>query len=297
MLPTIEMFAFAKRNCLIYFRDRSSVVFSLLGALIVILLYLIFLRNTLTDSIVSALPDMFPYDIDSVRGMVDAWVLSGVIAIVSVTTTVGAFQTMIQDKVDGRYRDAVMTMMSPAMLSASYILSTFAVGLIMSIITFVISTVFLTVTGTPLSVTGMLLTLLLTIPASLSSSIILYAITAGIKSAGAFSGLYTILSVLIGFLTGTYMPLGTMDGWMQNVSSLVPATHIASMMRSIFGRESFDAVFSSAPAGVSDDIWNMMGYNITLFGYDFTPVTSMLYVVGITAVFFVIAVIISRRNV
>ncbi len=297
MFPMNEIFAFAKRNCLIYFRDRSSVFFSLLGALIVILLYLIFLRNNLVDSIAAALPASFPYDMDSVRGMVDAWVLSGVIAIVSVTTTVGAFQTMIQDKVDGRYRDALMTTMSPVMISASYVFSTFIVGLIMSVITFVISVIFLMITGTSLSIQGTLLTLVLTVPASLSSSIILYAIVSGIKSAGAFSGLCTILSVLIGFLTGTYMPLGTMEGWMQNVSALVPATHIATVMRNIFGKDSFNAVFSTAPTDVADNIWNMMGYDITLFGFDFTPLMSMLYVIGVTAVFFVIAVAVSRRNV
>ena len=42
--------ALAKRNMLCYFRDRENVFFSLMGVLIVVLLYLIFLRDMLIGS-------------------------------------------------------------------------------------------------------------------------------------------------------------------------------------------------------------------------------------------------------
>ena len=132
-----DILALVKRNCLCYFRDKASVFFSLMGVLIVILLYLIFLRDMLVNS--------FPYEespdvsIDLVRNYVDAWVLSGVLAIVSVTTSAGSLQTMIQDKVSGKLRDSMMTSLSPTKISAAYVLSTFIVGQIMSVITFVIA--------------------------------------------------------------------------------------------------------------------------------------------------------------
>ena len=44
----------ARRNVLCYFRDRGSVVFSLMAVIIVVLLYLLFLRNMLVESY----PDM-----------------------------------------------------------------------------------------------------------------------------------------------------------------------------------------------------------------------------------------------
>ena len=40
------MTALAYRNTLCYFRDRSSVLFSLMGVLVVVMIYLLFLRNT-----------------------------------------------------------------------------------------------------------------------------------------------------------------------------------------------------------------------------------------------------------
>ena len=48
------MLFLAKRNVTCYFRDRASVVFSLMAVIIVVMLYLLFLRNML----VSSYPDM-----------------------------------------------------------------------------------------------------------------------------------------------------------------------------------------------------------------------------------------------
>ena len=44
------MLALVKRNCLLYFRNRSGVVFSLLGALISFILYLVFLKDNIESS-------------------------------------------------------------------------------------------------------------------------------------------------------------------------------------------------------------------------------------------------------
>ena len=70
--------ALAKRNLLCYIRDRQSVLFSLMGVLIVVLLYLLFLRNMLIES--------YP-DLPCMGNLVDVWVMSGILGIVPVTIT------------------------------------------------------------------------------------------------------------------------------------------------------------------------------------------------------------------
>ena len=175
-----DVLALVKRNCLCYFRDRASVFFSLMGVLIVILLYLIFLKDMLVDSFMNEISDMVSRD--SVKEYVDAWVMAGILSIVSVTTSAGSLQTMISDKVSGKERDAMMTSLSSAKISAAYVLSTFLVGQIMSIITFAIAIGYLAATGCEISADGVMLTLVLTIPASLSGSIIIYALTCRLRS-------------------------------------------------------------------------------------------------------------------
>lgn len=289
-----DVLALTKRNCLCYFRDKASVFFSLMGVFIVILLYLIFLKDMLVDSFLNELPDTV--DKESVKEFVDAWVLSGILAIVSVTTSAGLLQTMVQDKVTGRYRDSMMTSLTSAKISAAYVLSTFLVGQIMSLVAFVIALVYLLVTGCAMTASGIILTLVLTVPASLSGSIIVYAMTCRLTSGGAFSGFFTVLSVLIGFLTGIYMPLGTMSEGMANIGSMMPATHIAALMRQTLSLESFDKIMAGAPAETYDELRYMMGYDIKLFGVEFSPTMSVIYVIAVTLAFFGLAVLLSRKR-
>ena len=281
------MLFLAKRNVACYFRDRASVVFSLMAVIIVVMLYLLFLRNML----VSSYPDM-----DGMPQLIDAWVMAGILGIVPVTTSAGSLQTMIEDRTSGRIRDILVTPMSPAQIAGGYIIGTFLVGLSMSVITLVVCLAYLAATGCPLSAGGVATSVALLVPSSLSGSIIVYAITSFLKSTGAFSGFFTVVSVLIGFLAGIYMPMGTMPDAMQVVGTLVPASHMAAMFRDGLAGDALDSVFSWAPSETLAGFRSDMGFDLELGGFSFDPAASMVYVAAVTALFFVVAVIGIRRR-
>ena len=71
------VFSITGRNLKLFFRDRLNVFFSLLGALIVFLLYALFLSNLQTSSITGAFPQA---DAADVRGFVDSWMFGGIVA-------------------------------------------------------------------------------------------------------------------------------------------------------------------------------------------------------------------------
>ncbi len=272
--------ALAKRNALCYFRDRQSVFFSLMGVLIVVLLYLLFLRNMLIE----------PYsDMPGMGNLIDAWVLSGILGIVPVTTCAGSLQTMIEDRVNGRDRDILVTPMTPSQIALGYVLSTFIVGLVMSLITFVLCIAYLVATGCPLAMGGVLTSLVLIVPSALSASIIMYAISSFIRSTGAFSGLFTVVSVLIGFLAGIYMPMGTMPEAMNTVGTLVPASHMAALFRDSMAAEALDEVFAGVTPDIVSGFRTDMGFDLSLGGFEFSAMTMVAYVMIVTLVFFAIA--------
>lgn len=279
--------ALARRNVLCYFRDRSAVVFSMMAVIIVVMLYLLFLRNLLIESY----PDM-----DGISGLVDAWVMAGILGIVPVTASAGSLQTMIEDRSEGRIKDIMVTPMTPAGIASGYILSTFIVGLAMSVMAMVICVAYLAATGCPLTASGIAVTAALLVPSSLSGAIIIYALTSFLKSTGAFSGFFTVVSVLIGFLAGIYMPPGTMPSAMQAVSGLVPASHMASLFRDSLAGDALDSVFEGAPAETVSEFRSDMGFDIGIGGFGFDSASSILFVLGVTAVFFAIAVIGIRRR-
>ena len=114
----------AKRNCLCFFRDRANVMFSLMAALIVVMLYLLVLR----DMMISNYPGL-----PGVDNLIDAWVLAGLMGIISLTSCMGALQTMNTDRSEGKDVDLMVTPMSPWKISCGYILGTFAAAMLMSL--------------------------------------------------------------------------------------------------------------------------------------------------------------------
>ncbi len=279
--------ALAKRNVLCYFRDRAAVVFSMMAVIIVIMLYLLFLRNILIESY----PDM-----DGMSGLIDAWVMAGILGIIPVTASAGSLQTMVEDRSTGRIKDVLVTPMPPSKIACGYILSTFIAGLAMSAMAMAVCVAYLAATGCPLSASGLAATALLLVPSSLSGSIIIYAIASFLRSTGAFSGFFTVVSVLIGFLAGIYMPAGTMPSGMQAVSEIVPASHMASLFRDSLAGDALDSVFAGASPEALAGFRHDMGFDMSLGGFSFDAASGMSLVAGATALFFVIAVLGMKRR-
>jgi len=275
-----------RRNVACFFRDRSSVAFSLMAVMIMIILYLLFLRNTLLESNPG----------EGMDSMMDAWVMAGIIAIIPVTASAGCLQVMVEDRANGRERDILVTPMSPVQIAAGHILSTFLVSLAMSLIAFVACIACLFAASCPMSAEGVLASLALILPSSLSGAIIIFATTSFIRSAGAFTGFFTVVSVVIGFLAGIYMPMGTMPEAMRVIGTLLPATQMASLFRDSMAGEALDNALTGAPADVLADFRTDMGFDLSLFGFQFDFVSSLGYVIAVSAVFFIVAAVGVKRG-
>ena len=85
------MIGFAKRNIKLFFRDKSAVFFSLLAVFIIIGLYALFLGDVWTSSL-SELGE-------SAEVLMSSWIMAGLLAVTSVTTTMGAFGIMVDDRI------------------------------------------------------------------------------------------------------------------------------------------------------------------------------------------------------
>ncbi|MBR4225197.1 MAG: ABC transporter permease [Candidatus Methanomethylophilaceae archaeon] len=268
-----------RRNVVCFFRDRSSVAFSLMAVMIMIALYLLFLRNTLLESNPG----------EGMDSLMDAWVMAGIVAIIPVTASAGCLQVMVQDRADGRERDILVTPMGPAEIASGHIVSTFVVSLTMSLVAFLVCLACLAATGCPMSAQGVLVSAALIPPSSLSGAVIIYAVTSFIRSPGAFTGFFTVVSVLIGFLAGIYMPMGTMPEAMRAVGTLLPATQMASLLRDSMAGDALDQAFARAPSDALDSFRSDMGFDLSVFGIEFDPLSSIGYIFAVSVVFFIIA--------
>lgn len=281
----------AERNALCFFRDRASVVFSFLTAFVVVALYLLFLRNVLINSMYSG--DWEFITDAQVPALVDSWVMAGILGIVSVTSCVQALQVMVDDKVTGKDMDLRIAPIGPAQLSASYILSSFFVGMVVSGVTLAIALLYLFATGCAMDASDVLACFLLLFPSALSASVIMFALTSQIKSQGAFAGFSILMSTMIGLLFGIYLPMVNLPGAVLFIGNLVPATHMAASFRQFLCSGPMDEVFTPGDAAT---FRKEMGVDLYLGDFQFDMATSLLYVLAVTVLFFVIAVVLMRRR-
>ena len=82
------------RDARVYLRDRTSVFFSLLSVLIIVGMYALFLG----DSTVRSIENNLGGSVEGVHWMVDAWIMAGILAVSSMTVTLGALGVLVDDE-------------------------------------------------------------------------------------------------------------------------------------------------------------------------------------------------------
>ena len=132
------MISFVSRNLKVFFRDKTAVFFSLLAVLIVLGLYIFFLGDVWVDS--------FP-NIKGVKNLMNCWIIAGLIGVTSVTANMGAFGTMIEDKSKNKIKDFYVSPIKKSKIVGGYIISSFIVGSMMSVVTLIISQIYLVYSG------------------------------------------------------------------------------------------------------------------------------------------------------
>ena len=272
------MLAIARRNTKLFFRDRGAVFFALMAVFIVIGLYALFLKSTILGG-----------DLKQMAGasqLVDSWVIAGVLAVAAVTTTLAGFGVMIDDRAQGVDRDFAVSPAGPGAILGGYLLSALAVGLVLCAVTFVAGQAYLVAAGGELlSPLAMLKALGITALSVAQSAAMLYFLTFFIKSQNAFTSACTVIGTLVGFLTGVYIPVGTLPGAVQTVVKLFPPTHAAALLRQTLTAGPMETTFAGAPAALVSQFQQEMGTQLA-WGDGSVPVWGHLAVlVGGTVLF------------
>lgn len=282
------MLSFTKRNILLYFRDKTAVFFSLFAALIIIVLYIVFLG----DLIAQGMPDF-----ENKTAILYSWLLAGILAVTSMTTTLGAFGIFVEDRADKRIMDFYASPIDRAMFVSGYILSALLVGVLMSIITFIFSYLYLVIfvefTMTFFQILLVLGTIILSV---LASAAIVLFIVSFLHTTNAFAAISMVIGTLVGFLAGIYIPIGQFPPYIQTVIKLFPLSHSASLLRQILMEEPLTTAFLHAPSDVESAFKLELGIRYEFSDQIISNLMSVSYLGLTTIVFFVLAVLLIRKN-
>ena len=278
------MRVFMKRNLKLFFRDRNAVLFSLLAIFIIIALYAVFLGDVwLTDSM---------KDINGANVLMNNWLVAGLLAVASVTTTLGAFGVMIDDKVKKINKDFNSSPIKRSNVTGGYIGSAFFIGVIMSLVTVVVAEIYIICRGGDLfTLDACVKVILLVLLASMTNTSIVYYVVSFFKSHSAFSTASTIIGTLIGFLTGIYLPIGALPGSVQTVIKVFPVSHAASLLRQVLMEAPMQTSFEGIPGQYLDEFKEYIGVTFHFGSYLVTPWVSILILIGTAIVFYCLSLL------
>ena len=134
-----EIKAMTKRNLLIYFRNKSAVFFSILSALILLAIMVVFLGESSSEGLLDALNQYgtgtAEENAKNASWLVQLWIMGGILGINSVTVSLTAIGAMVEDEERGRLRAFYVTPASRFYLSLGYILSAWGSGIVIFLTT------------------------------------------------------------------------------------------------------------------------------------------------------------------
>ena len=274
-----------KRNLKLFFRDRTSVFFSLLAIFIIIGLYVLFLGNMMVKNFKELLGD-------NARFTVDSWVMAGLLSVTSITTTMGAFGTMVEDKTKKISKDFSSAPLKRSQLAGGYIMSSFIIGVIMSIAALVVAEIYILAGGGKLITLVPLLKLFGVMMLSVfAGSSMVFFIVSFFKSNNAFATASTIIGTLLGFLTGIYIPIGSLPSAVQTAIKIFPISHAGALFRQIMMEAPMSIAFKNAPAQAVTGFKQAMGVVFYAGSKELSPIVNMLVLVATGIVFYTLAVI------
>ena len=225
------MLALLKRDFLLYFRNRSGVFFSLLGALISFLLYIIFLQKNLMDAW-SQLPDN--------KSLLNNWLMGGTLAVTGITTSFTALSQMVQDRENQVDQDLFLTDLGSWGLQLSYLISSLIISFVMQAFMLIVMSLYFQEIPAMSKLFEISLIMLLS---SFLSTLVNVLLIYYFQSVDSLGKLATIVGTASGFLVGTYVPMGILPNFAQVLMKCTPATYLASLYRQVLMKEQLETTF------------------------------------------------------
>lgn len=285
------------RNIKVYMKDKTAIMLSMITQVIVLGLYLLFLKNSYVDMIKAALEELGNIvSNNDINALVNSWLVAGVIGTSVVTVALNSLTIMVsdkQEKIDFDYNASPVK-------SGTVVMSYFS-GAVAS--TFIISAILLTAGLGFIAISGsfvytaydILMIYGLVLLGSISATLILMLFASFFKKNSTLSSFGVMVSAAIGFVIGAYMPVSQFGEGVQTAVNLVPGSHIAALMRNVLmgpALDKIDTALDGIDKGLfAEGITNTFSFELNIFGVDFDINMMLVYSFIAIAVFFVLNLI------
>ena len=279
-----------KRNMLVFFTDKGTMFFSMLTPMIILLLYLLFLKNTLLFSIqdaASALRNLIS-DKDMSQ-LVNGLLLTGIISSALITIPYNALEIIVRDREDKVDLDMLSTPVKRSAILLSYFCASVFAAFIQTMIVLLCGIGILSIEGSLYLEFADIVKLIGTVfLGTVSSTAVFMIIMMFFKSMGSCSAFMGILSAISGFVIGAYMPLSQFNRTVQNICNLFPATGITVLIRNYLTggvlRHMDECIGGLDGGAFLKSMLDFFSYNTCLGGEIWTLNLTWIYIIIITVI-------------
>ena len=227
-----------KRNLLLFFKDWQSILFSLLTSIIVLVLYLLFLKGTFVSAMQSAM-EQYPglasmvseKDIDMFANLL---LLTGILGSAMISVPFSCITTLVRDRANKVDYDILATPLKRGQIIFAYFVSAVLSSTLLTGFILAIGLVGVSLQGdTHLNAIQLVKSFAVVALGSISASAIFMIVVLFFKSVSACEAFFGILSAASGFMIGAYIPISQFSDGVQTVCNLFPASQITIILRNI----------------------------------------------------------------
>lgn len=284
-----------KRNVKLYFKDKMAFYTSLITPLILLVLFVLFLKNVYISSIEKFIAD-YNFDSKFLNAFANSWLISSILSVSCVTIAFCSGTVMIDDKISKAVDDLNVAPVKGSIRQFSYLLATFISTMIVVLVLFAVGLIYLFATGCYLSFLDIILILVNCFFASLLGSVLATIINSFIKTQGGLSAVATMVSSMYGFLCGAYMPVSQYPKAMRILLCFNPGAYANHGFKYLFMRGAIDKM-DSVPPQLLVDIKDSFDINFYFNTSRIAPSISMLVLILSTVVAMVgLAFFIKKRK-
>ena len=264
------------RNIKLYFKDKMTFLVSLITPLILLVLFIAFLKSTYEDSILSIIQG-FDLDQSLIDAFTGGWLFSSVLA-TSCITVAFCSGMMVIDKINRANIDFMVSPVKKSTLQLSYVLANLFSTFIITFVLLIVGLIYLACVGFYITFVDILLIVFGIIITSLFGTILANIIWTFTHSQGVVSGVCTLVSALYGFICGAYMPISTMGQGMQYFVSLLPGTYATVLFRQGFLNSVLNRMRETLPQEMINGIASGFDVKMSFFGHDVSTLALILVI-------------------
>ena len=288
-----QLSCLVKRNVKLYFKDKLTFFLSLITPLILVVLFLTFLKSVYEDSLLMSLPEGFTISDNILNAFTGSWLFSSIMA-VSCVTVAFCSNMMISDKISKSVNDFYVSPVKRSTVSTGYFISNFITTFLVCFIVLAVSLVYLAIVGWYITFVDIVMIILNIIICVLFGTLLASFVSLFISSQGGLSAISTLVSSMYGFICGAYMPIASFGDGMKAFVGFIPGTYGTILFRQYYMNGVLNEMAKTLPAQVIDSIKSGFDYNFSFFNNQVTTWVMFLVLILSVIILFTLFVVFSN---